>query len=192
VNDSDECRFVQRHADRREIFAIVTGGPASGGHGPLPLERVTRQRFVKVRAGWLDLPGDPALAADLAARAGQFHDLDDFYAFYEYPREVLDWVARIPRQERDGSGYYEQRGYLSDEAASMLGIDLAVLHASAWKEAVDPSRLDPAGDSVYYANFAVDINWAVTAESGPTWIDVSSYRFKAWLSFLPGPGDRRP
>ncbi|MEU7870314.1 hypothetical protein [Dactylosporangium sp. NPDC049140] len=192
MHDSGECRFVQRHADRREIFAIVTGGPAPGGHGPLPLGHVIRRRFAEARLGRFVPRGDPALAADLAARAGEFHDLDDFYACYGYPREVLDWVARIPRQERDGSGYYEQRGYLSDEAASMLGVDLAVLHASAWKEAVEPGRLDPAGDTLYYTNFAVDMNWAVTAQSGPTWIDVSSYRFKAWLSFLPGPGDRRP
>lgn len=183
---------MQRDADRRDIYALVTGGPLAGAHGPLPLEHITGRRFTRPRPGYRLPPGDPALADDLAARAGQFHDLDDFYTFYGYPQEVLDWLARMPRQEADGKGYYDGSGYRSNEVAAVLGLDLDLLHAAALKEAVDPGRVDPIGDPVFFTNFAVDENWAVTAESGPVWIDPTSYRFKAWLSFLPGPADARP
>ncbi|GAA1818144.1 hypothetical protein GCM10009682_43610 [Luedemannella flava] len=178
----DVCRFVQRDSDRREIYAIVTDGPAAGAHGPLDLTRISRRPFVTERPGYPFPTGDPALAESLAARAGEFHDLDDFYAHYGYPAEVLAWVASMPRH----GDYYDDRGYRSAEVADRLGLDLTALNAAAWREAIDPGRVDPAGDPVFHPDFDVDRNWAVTGGSGPVMIDVTSYRFKAWLSF----GDR--
>ena len=183
---------MQRDADRREIYALVTGGPLAGAHGPLPLEHITRRRFTRPRPGYRLPPGDPALADDLAARAGQFHDLDDFYTFYGYPPEVARLVGADAAAGGRREGSLRRVRVPVERGGGRVGPRPGPAARRRLKEAVDPGRVDPIGDPVYFTNFAVDENWAVTAESGPVWIDPTSYRFKAWLSFLPGPADARP
>jgi hypothetical protein len=176
-------RFVQRNVDRRDIYAVM----ASGALEPLRPDQIWP---------WLRPPhvvghtpeGDLALARDLAARADEFHDLDDFYVHYGYPQEVLDWVVRTPL----GDSQPWRDGYDASEVVDVLGIDLTALRDAGGEDGIDHSRLDPAGDILYYRHLGERENWAISDPSGRVRVDPSSYRFKAWLSYLPGPADCRP
>ena len=90
--DTFPIRFLQNNRDRRQIYAVVDRGGVGYGYGPLPLEQVDASLFGGPYRPSRVGPGDPALAASLAARADEFHDLEDFFRFYGYPPDVVDWV----------------------------------------------------------------------------------------------------
>lgn len=177
------CRFLQNNRDRREIYAVVRRPGGTVGYGPLALEQVDSGLFGDADRQSRLGPGNAALAASLAERAGEFHDLEDFYRFYGYPSDVLDWVESTDLGGTTGPSqtWFQDGGRDIDEVADRLGVDRAALYRAADQEIVDPSGYDPEGNPLFYPRFWR--NWAIGDLSGWRSINPRSYRFKAWLSF---------
>jgi hypothetical protein len=174
-----DCRFWQSNHDQREVFAVVTEGRAQPlAYGPLALDEIRADRYLRPRP-W-DSAGDPALAADLAARADQFHDLEDFYRFFGYHADVLTWAESTQVNVPARHGMIQGGRDVAD-VASRLGLDGERLREAASAESVAPGEVDPEGSPVYHSAFWD--NWAVGGPSGPLLVNPASYRFKAWLSF---------
>jgi hypothetical protein len=171
VTSAGGCRFLQRNDDRRQIFVTVDADGRRVAFGPLGLDEVDCERYV-VPGGlvWRGL-GDEALARDLSARAGEFHDLDDFYRAYGYPADILDWVEATDLRF----------GREVDEVADRLGLDVALLDEASWQEAHVQGSFDPEGNYLFHHGFGD--NWAIGDLSGRSSINPNNYRFKAWLSF---------
>ena len=177
--DQGRVRFVQHNQDRRQIYAIAERDGTGVAYGPLPLDEIHEHLY---RSGDRRGPGDPELARQLAARSGEFHDLDDFFRAYGYPPDVVAWVDATPiDNRRNRSGYFIGGGYDPADVAARLGIDEQVLNEAAWPETYDPRSRDPEGDPMFYDIFWD--NWAIGDLSGVRKINPNGYRFKAWLSF---------
>jgi hypothetical protein len=178
--DVGTCRFLQSNRDRREIYAIVDRGGSPAAYGPLTYEQVDcRLLGAESRLG----RGDAALAASLLGRGSELHDLDDFYRFYGYPPDVVDWVESTPLRgpEVGSTSWFQGGGRELDDVVRRLGLDRATLYRATHAEVADPGNLDAAGDPVFYPAFWD--NWAIGDLSGRRSINPRSYRFKAWLSF---------
>jgi len=177
------CRFLQNNRDRREIYAMVRRPSGTVAYGPLALEQVDSALFGDANRPARLGPGDPALAASLAQRAGEFHDLEDFYRFYGYPPDVVEWVESTDLSDTHGlsNSWFQRGGRDIDEVAPRLGVDRATLYRAANHEIVDPTGHDPEGNPLFYPRFWR--NWAIGDLSGWRSINPRSHRFKAWLSF---------
>jgi hypothetical protein len=185
AEDGYPIRFLQNNQDRREIYAVVERDGAAYGYGPLTLEQVDTALFGgpsrQPRLG----PGDPGLAASLASRTGEFHDLEDFYRFYGYPPEAVEWVEQTEMGSLTEPLYtpYQEGGRDVRDVARMLEIDYETLYRGSSTEIVDPTSYDPEGNPPFHRWFWS--NWAIGDMSGWRAINPRSYRFKAWLSFHP-------
>jgi hypothetical protein len=181
--DTFRIRFLQGNRDRREIYAVVDRGGVGYGYGPLPLEQVDTSLFGGPSRPSRMGPGDPALAASLAARADDFHDLEDFFRFYGYPPDVVDWVEATDLRGVTGTSQtsFQDGGRDIDEVIDRLGVDSVALYQASDGEIVDPSGFDPEGNPLFYPRFWH--NWAIGDLSGWRAINPRNYRFKAWLSF---------
>jgi hypothetical protein len=177
------CRFLQSNRDRREIYAVVERDGTGYGYGPLPLEQIDARLFGGPGRPSRLGPGDPALAASLAARAGECHDLEDFYRFYGYPPDVIDWVESTDLRGPDvmSLGWFRAGGRDIAEVSRRLGVDSVALYEGSDGEVADPGNYDPEGNPLFYPEFWE--NWAVGDLSGRRSVNPRSYRFKAWLSF---------
>jgi len=151
------AQFVQDDIDRRRIFAQP--GPAPVGYGPLTLDEIRLMRY----------PDEDATRPCVPLPAGT-HPLDDYYTFYGYPPQILDWVAATPPE-----------GYDIHEVVQRLGLDVTALFRDSYTEALMPDgATDAAGDPLFLVGFGD--NWAVANLSGQVDIDPRQYRFKAWVS----------
>jgi hypothetical protein len=180
-----EVRLVQRNADRTKIFAVVTTADGELGYGPLTIGGV-----------WLDLydgsgpevvPGDPHLGAELTGPAAEVHPLDDYYRFYGYSPDVIEWIEATPLSDERAAqsfGRYEGGGRKSADVAERLGLDLDRLNHDGYDEGVMPGHYDPSGDPAFFPGFGAG-NWAVSDPSGRVKVNPNAYRFKAWLSLGP-------
>lgn len=169
--DRDDCWFVQKDDDRRQIFALVRRDGRMVAFGPLTADLVDRGRYEGPRGAAARGQGDEALARELAVRGDEFHDLDDFYPVYGYPPEVLEWVESTDLTV----------GRELDDVARRLGIDRSLLREASWHESHDPGAVDAEGNTLFYPVFWD--NWSVGDMAGRYTINPKSYRFKAWLSF---------
>lgn len=174
-----ECRFLQDNADRREIFAVVTGAGPALGFGPLTMGRLYEALFTEPVSNPWGPKGDAALGADLTARASELHPLDDFFRFYEYPPDVVAWIEATPVDDRSEQGTAGSAGRDLDEVARRLGLDRKRLLRAAGTESIVENAFDPAGDPMHRPTFFA--NWAAGDETFLA-INPNAYRFKAWLS----------
>ncbi len=173
-------RFLQSDEDRRQIFAVSTGEGAALGFGPLSMDEIYAERYESpTPLPWFP-PGDEALAATLTARAGDFHDLADYYRFYGYPPEVISWIEATELVNPEALGPYHERGRTEAEVVERLGLDRERVHDAAMIEALMPGAYDAEGEPMYHHGFTS--NWAVGDPSGRVSINPGAYRFKAWLS----------
>ncbi len=181
VGISKICRFLQSNRDRRQIFAVVTGDGPAVAFGSLALNQIYAGLYTEPYPTRWHPRGDEALAVDLAARAGDFHDLDDFYRFHGYSAELIDWVEATPLNiPTEGMGGDMDGGREESEVVERFGLDRERLVDAAFREGIVPGAFDPAGDPLYHVMF--DANWAVVDPSGHVRINPKAYRFKAWLS----------
>jgi hypothetical protein len=119
----------------------------------------------------------------LAARAGELHDLEDFYRFYGYPPDVVAWVEATQLSDPTARSYslYQRGGRDIDDVIARLGVDSRALYEASDGEIAVPGHYDPEGNPLFINHFGD--NWAIGDLSGWRAIDPRHYRFKAWLSF---------
>lgn len=182
MSNGRDVRLVQRNSAPADIYALVGGPDGPVGYGPLAMDLISVERYADPSRR--SRPGDPALGAELVAAESDFHPLDDFFRFYHYPDDLIEWIEATPLHSeaaREGLGWYEGGGRDSAEVARRLNIDEARLRWAGMEEGAVPGARDPAGDPVYYSGFGGN-NWAVADPSGRVTINPNAYRFKAWLS----------
>lgn len=175
-----DVRFLQSNSDRRQIFAVATGGRPAEGFGPLDVDQVGDELYTDQYPAPYRPVGDAALAADLMARSDEFHPLDDFFHFYGYPPDVIAWIEATELNTSGGGGWYTGGGREAAEVAERLGLDEQRLRDAGMDEGIVPGAYDPAGDPLYQHGFGS--NWAVADPSGRVTINPNARRFKAWLS----------
>jgi hypothetical protein len=184
VNDDRyPCRFSQSNRDRREIYAVVERDGGRYGYGPLTYEQIRASLSGGPSRPSPLGPGDPELAASLAARAGEFHGLEDFYRFSGYPADVVAWVEATQLSDPTARSYslYQRGGRDIDDVITRLGVEGRSLLEASDAEVAVPGHYDPEGNPLFLHHFGD--NWAIGDLSGWRAIDPRHYRFKAWLSF---------
>jgi len=173
-------RFLQNNAERTQIFALASGDGMDVGFGPLAMPQIYLDLYHTTPPSAWHPRGDPALGADLTARAAEFHLLDDFFHVYGYPPDLIAWIEATVLRDPDARGPYDDVGRPAEEVAERLGLDVERLRRAGAAEGIVEGQLDPAGDPLYHYTFGS--NWAVADPAGRVTINPNSYRFKAWLS----------
>src|SRR5262245_35341264 len=91
--------FLQRNSDRREIYALLTADDGQRiAAGPLTATEVDPVYFGSAPAGIRSPSEQAERAAEIACTRDEFHDLADFYHFYGYPADLIEWIERVPAE----------------------------------------------------------------------------------------------
>jgi hypothetical protein len=137
--------FLQADDDRTQIYASVDGDGPPTLYGPLRLGEIQ----------------PTARFAEPATPPARLHRLDDFFDFYGYPSDVVEWVDVTRRgiEELGTTG-----GRSVSDVATLLAVDPDRLAEAANRESVVDGLYDPEGNPIFLDRF--EDNWAAGDLSG--------------------------